>query len=220
MSTCMCSIVGIDGIEDSKQKHMVARFLESLAPDGKYAQSGWSFLSLIDMARAGNDLQTIKEVIPFRGGPCARSMKCCGACSRQCRQRCVQDCLHRLYLWHKLVENTPETEYDSIPLSIRLIVNQKFTSHEHMSWVIGEILSQHTNSKLKEYMQNAELRPEENPYKTDYAAQVEVDPSTGRRVVNPSTGQLHILEWPQTGLCPYCLPEVTVDRRYSKKQRI
>lgn len=216
MSICNCPVVGIDGIEDRKQKQLVAGFLESLAPDGTYAKSEWNLLSLVDMAKAGNDVQTISEVIPFRGGPCARSMRCCGVCSRQCKQRCVQDCLHRLYMWNKLVESTPSTEREKIPLNIRLIVNQKFDSHEHMSWVVGEIISQNTNSSLKEYMKNESLRPEENPYKIDYAPQVEVDPSTGKRRCDPATGELCILPWPQTGLCPYCLPDVTVDGRLAR----
>lgn len=216
MSICNCPIVGIDGIEDSKQKQLVAGFLESLAPDGTYAKSEWSLLSLVDMAKAGNDVQTINEVIPFRGGPCARSMRCCGVCSRQCKQRCVQDCLHRLYMWNKLVESTPSTEREKIPLNIRLIVNQKFDSHEHMSWVVGEILSQNTNSNLKEYMKNESLRPEENPYKIDYAPQVEVDPSTGKRRCDPATGELVIADWPRTGLCPHCLPNVTIDGRIAR----
>lgn len=216
MSICNCPIVGIDGIEDSKQKQLVAGFLESLAPDGTYAKSDWNLLSLVDMAKAGNDVQTINEVIPFRGGPCARSMRCCGVCSRQCKQRCVQDCLHRLYMWNKLVESTPSTEREKIPLNIRLIVNQKFDSHEHMSWVVGEILSQNTNSNLKEYMKNESLRPEENPYKIDYAPQVEVDPSTGKRRCDPATGELVIADWPRTGLCPHCLPNVTIDGRIAR----
>lgn len=216
MSICNCPIVGIDGIEDSKQKQLVAGFLESLAPDGNYAKSDWNLLSLVDMAKAGNDIQTISEVIPFRGGPCARSMRCCGVCSRQCKQRCVQDCLHRLYMWNKLVESTPSTEREKIPLNIRLIVNQKFDSHEHMSWVVGEILSQNTNSNLKEYMKNESLRPEESPYKIDYAPQVEVDPSTGKRRCDPATGELVIADWPRTGLCPHCLPNVTIDGRIAR----
>lgn len=216
MSVCNCPIVGIDGIEDSKQKQLVAGFLKSLAPDGKLAESDWCLLSLADMAKAGNDVQTISEVVPFRGGPCARSMRCCGVCTRQCKQRCVQDCLHRLFMWKKLVESTPSTEREKLPLNLRLIVNQKFESHEQLSWVVGEILSQSTNSTLKEYMKDESLRSEENPYKIDYAPQVEVDPNTGKRRCDPATGELIIAEWPKTGLCPHCLPAVTIDGRIAR----
>lgn len=216
MSVCNCPVVGVDGIEDSKQKKFVAWFLASLDADGRYGTSGWSLLSLGDMARAGNDLRAIDGVIPFRGGPCARSMKCCGMCTRQCRQRCVQDCLHRLYMWHQLVESTPVEERSKIPLNIRLIANQRFESHEHMSWVVGEILSQSTNSNLREYMQKGELRPEDNPYKIDYSPQIEVDPETGKRRCDMQTGELVIAHWPKTGLCPHCLPNVTIDGRIAR----
>lgn len=214
MSVCNCPVVGIDGIEDSKQKQRVASFLNGLGDD----VTQWSLLSLTDLARAGNDLQTISDTIPFRGGPCSRSIRCCGTCSRQCYTRCVQDCLHRLFMWRKLVESTPSTEREKLPLSLRLIVNQKFESHNQMSWCVGEILSRKTNSTLKEYMKNASLRPEENPYKIDYAPQVEVDPHTGKRKCDPLTGELCIMEWPRTGLCPFCLPNVTVDGRIAKRR--
>ena len=214
MSVCNCPVVGIDGIEDSKQKQRVASFLNGLGDD----VTQWSLLSLTDLARAGNDLQTISDTIPFRGGPCPRSIRCCGMCSRQCYTRCVQDCLHRLFMWRKLVESTPSTEREKLPLSFRLIVHQKFESHSQMSWCVGEILSRKTNSILKEYMKNASLRPEENPYKIDYAPQVEVDPHTGKRKCDPLTGELCIMEWPRTGLCPFCLPNVTIDGRIAKRR--
>lgn len=216
MSVCNCPVVGIDGIDDSKQKQFVANFLNSLAANGNYAKCDWSLLSLTDMANAGNDLQTINDVIPFRGGPCARTMRCCGVCTRRCRHRCVQDCLHRLFMWNKLVENTPATERDKLPLNLRLIVNQEFESHEHMSWVVGEIINRCTNSSLKEYMENESLLATENPYKIDYAPQVQVDPNTGKRKCNPDTGELCIDHWPKTGLCPHCLPDVTIDGRTAR----
>lgn len=214
MSICNCPTVGMDGIYDAEQKRAVDQFLKSLAPDGALAHSDWSLLSLTDMAEAGNDLETIRSSVPFRGGACSRSMRCCGVCTRQCTHRCVQDCLHRLFIWTKMVETMPE---DRVPLSLKLIVNQKFESHEQLSWVVGEILSRNTNSSLKEYMEAEGLRPEENPYKMDYSPQVDVDPSTGKRRVNPNTGELVIRTWPSSGLCPYCLPNVTHDRRFAKK---
>lgn len=216
MGVCNCPVVGINGIEDSQQKQRVASFLNGLG--GNAAQ--WSLLSLTDLARAGNDLQIISDTIPFRGGPCPRSIRCCGMCSRQCSTRCVQDCLHRLFMWHRLVESTPSTEREKLPLGLRLIVNQKFESHSQMSWCVGEILSQKTNRALKEYMKNASLRPEENPYKIDYAPQVVVDPHTGKRKCDPLTGELCIMEWPRTGLCPFCLPDVLIDGRFTRRKNI
>lgn len=208
MSICNCPVVGIDGIEDSKQKQLVEEFLKN--------SDGWSLLSLIDMYKAGNSLEDINQVVPFRGGPCNRSMRCCGVCTRQCYSRCIQDCLHRLYMWQKLVDSTPSTERDKLPLNLRMIVTQKFETLKDLSWVVGEILSQTSNSVLKEYMRNENLYPKDNPYKIDYAPQVELDSSTGKRKCNPATGELIIADWPRTGLCPYCLPDVTIDGRIAR----
>lgn len=205
MSVCNCPVV-----EQSRQKQLVEEFLKS--------SDGWSLLSLVDMYKAGNSLEDINQVVPFRGGPCNRSMRCCGVCTRQCYSRCVQDCLHRLYMWQKLVENTPSTERDKLPLNLRMIVTQKFETLEDLSWVVGEILSQTSNSVLKEYMRNGNLYPKDNPYKIDYAPRVDVDPATGRRKCDPTTGELCILPWPRTGLCPYCLPDVTVDGRVARRR--
>lgn len=219
MSVCKCPAVGLDGVYSPEQKQAVAEFLNSLAPDGVLAKSDWNLLSLNDMANAGNDLKTISSTIPFRGGPCPRTVRCCGMCTRQCQHRCVQDCLHRLYMWKKLVESTPPADRDKLPLSLRLIVTQKFESHAHLSWVVGEVLARKTNAKLKEYMENASLRPEENPYKVDYAPQVAIG-ADGKRLVDKSTGEIKYVEWPASGLCPYCLPSVTVDGRFVKQRRV
>lgn len=205
MSVCNCPIV-----EPEQQKALIESLLKGA--------DGWSLLSLSDMARAGNSVEDIQQVIPFRGGPCNRSMRCCGVCTRQCYHRCIQDCLHRLYMWRSLVESTPSTERELLPLNLRMIVTQRFETLEDLSWVVGEILSQTSNSRLKEYMRNANLYPKDNPYKIDYAPQVEVNPITGKRVCDPNNGELHILAWPKTGLCPFCLPDVTVDGRIARRK--
>lgn len=220
MGVCNCPIAGLNGIDDKEHEQRVNDFLKGLAADGKLADSGWSLLSITDIARAGNDLQTICDNVPFRGGPCARSIRCCGMCTRQCYHRCVQDCLHRLYMWKQSVVNTPSTEREKLPLNLRMIVTQSFGTHRQLSWVVGEIISRNTNSKLKEYMQHEALRSEENPYKINYAPQVEVDPHTGKRKCDPFTGELRILAWPRTGLCPFCLPDVLVDGRFARRKNI
>lgn len=218
MSLCMSPHVGRDGIEDREQKQFVARFLKGLAPDGHYAGTDWNLMSLADMCNAGNSLADIMQLVPFRGGQCPRTRRCCGDCVRQCYTRCVQDCLHRLWVWNQMVQATPEAERDRIPLAVRLIVNQKFESHQQLSWCVGEILSRKTNAQLKEYMERAGLNNYTHPYRNEYGPTVRIDPKTGRRMVNPITGQIQLVEWPESGLCPYCLPNVTIDRHYVKKE--
>lgn len=210
--------MGLDGPEDAEHKQAVSRFLKGLVPDGQYAKSDWNLMSLKDMSEAGNTLVDIAQVVPFRGGQCPRTRRCCGDCVRQCYIRCVQDCLHRLWVWNQMVQATPESEQERIPLAIRLIVKQKFASHRHLSWCVGEILSRKTNMHLKEYMERADLNNLTHPYRNDYGPTVALDPHTGRRMVNPVTGEIQLHHWPESGLCPYCLPNVTIDRHYVKKE--
>lgn len=201
MSICTCP-----SVPEDVQKQLIQNII---------ADPDWNLLCLQDMYNAGNSLEDIAQVIPFRGGPCARSVRCCGQCTHQCYHRCIQDCLHRLYMWRHMVQNTPA---DRVPLSIRLIVNQKFESLEDLSWVVGDIVSRKANAQLREFMKQEGMRPEENPYKMDYAPSEAIDPSTGRRAVNAQTGEIQIRRWPETGLCPYCLPNVLVDRRYTRSK--
>lgn len=200
MSLCICPD---EGVRSDKFEQFVADFLKGLAPDGSYGDSGWSFLSLIDMARAGNSLSTISEVVPFRGGACPRSLRCCSSCARRCKYRCIQDCLHRLYMWRSIVDNTPPERQNELPLDIRLIAHQKFVNADHLRVVVGDLV-QH------------EARKHPGSTKLNYEPSYDVDSQTGRRKVDKDTGFISILEWPQSGLCPYCLPRVTVDGRTVK----
>lgn len=200
-------------LTDPITHHRVARSFLATHPE----EDNWTLLNLQDMYNAGNDLEQITEVIPFRSEECRRSRRCCGVCTRKCRYRCVQDSLHRLSMWRMLVDNTPESELHNIQLGIRMIVQMHFDTPEELSWSVGEILSRSSNTKLKEYMQDEKLRSEENPYKIDYAPQAEVDPKTGKRVVNPVSGHISIIPWPASGLCPFCLPNNTIDRRHGPR---
>lgn len=211
MSLCICPEVGIDGMYDPKQKHFVAGFLKSLAADGHYAASEWSLMSLTDIMQNMGSLRLIEETVPFRGGSCSRTRKCCGECTRVCSMRCVQDCLHRLYMWNQTVKYTPESEREKLPLAIRLIVNQKFESHQQMALCVSEILSKYRNTELAAYMERNELSEFMHPYHNDYSPSVVIDPATGKRKTNPETGEISYRNWPETGLCPYCLPNVMID---------
>lgn len=197
MSVCICPSVPVD-----VQKQLIQNIIND--PE-------WNMLCLQDMYNAGNSLEDIAQVIPFRGGPCARSMRCCGMCTRKCYHRCIQDCLHRLYMWRHMAT------YENAPLAIKLLATQKFETLEDLSWVVSDIISQSTNTQLKQFMESEGLRPEENPYKMDYSPQYAIDLNTGKRQVNTQTGELGVLEWPKSGLCPYCMPNATVDRRYVRR---
>ena len=174
-----------------------------------------NLLSLQDMYHAGNSVESIGGTLPFRNSECGRSVRCCGQCTRQCYNRCVMDSLNRLYMWRKTFEGVAP---EKVPINILMALRQTFRSAAHLSWVVGEILSGAHNEDVKEYMSSRGLRPYDNPYKMDYAPTYAIDPDTGKRIVNPDTGEIKYVSWPASGLCPFCTSPVTVDRRYGRKE--
>lgn len=201
MSICICPVTDGGGIKSSQQKEFVETFLRNLGPPENW---NWSLMELKRLAENGNSLDEIGTVIPFRGGPCDRTTRCCSVCTRRCFRRCIQDCLTRLYLWKQTVGSTPESEREKLPLNMRMIVVQKFATWGELSWAVGEMISKHTNPAIKEYTYA------ENPYKLNYEPAIELDES-GKVRTNPVTGELSIARWPNSGLCPYCLPDRTVN---------
>jgi len=119
-----------------------------------------------------------------------------------------------------MLQTTPEEKQ---PLFLKLAVASVDAAKdlETISWVVGDVLSRKTNSLLREYMKNAGLRPEENPYKLDYAPQYEVKISekTGKSIKKTvsETGEVIIRHWPSSGLCPFCLPTITTKRKPGRK---
>lgn len=209
MSICICPVQDRGGIKSPQQKALVESFLRNI---GAPEHIQWSLLDLKTMAEAGNSLEEIQTVVPFRGGPCSRTTHCCSVCTRRCKQRCIQDCLTRLSMWKQTVESTPESERERLPLNIRMIAVQKFETLEELSWAVGEIVSKYTNPALKEY-QHAD-----NPYKLNYEPSIEVD-ANGKKRSNPISGEYLIIRWPQSGLCPFCLPNATVNGYTIREQR-
>lgn len=190
-----------------KHKKHVQEFLNS-----KWNSPEWSLLSLQDHP------ELVGEV-PFRNDECTRTRRCCGMCTRLCRSRCLQDSLHRVRMWRATYYNTPPEERNKLPEWMHLLVTTNFTSGEQLSYTVGDILSRKTNPVVKEYMEREHLFSQQNPYKIDYAPIPEVDIATGKRIVDRSTGRLQIAEWPKSGLCPYCAPEISVDRRVPALRR-
>lgn len=196
MSICVCPVADGGGITSSQHKEFVETFLRNL---GEPARWNWSLMELKELAKNGNSIEDIKTVIPFRGGPCKRTTRCCSVCTRRCKQRCIQDCLTRLFMWKQTVQSTPELERDKLPLNIRMIAAQKFETWDELSWAVGDIVSKYTNPTLKEY------EYAEHPYKLNYEPAIELD-EHGKERADPISGKFSLVEWPESGLCPFCLP--------------
>lgn len=219
MSICLCPIEGQDNIDGKRGfrspqlKEKQEQFMRSLGwPAQPIAKAKWNLLEFREIAERCPTPQALDELVesmPFRGGPCERHMRCCANCTRRCGHRCIQDCLNRLAMWQMTVEATPATELSRIPLAVRLIVEQRFEDAEHMSWCVSEILSEAN----RRYPQG------ENPHKLNYEPAAEIDVQTGRPSVVRDSGELVLRKWPETGLCPYCLPEKLIDGFAARRAR-
>ena len=196
MSICICPT-----LPETEYEGLVKALLNS------HGIEEWNLLTLKDIYSSGNSL----EGIPFRKHACPRTRKCCAECTRRCPYRCVQDCLNRMYMWRQSF-NQPTSK---VPEALKLMVNQKFETAEDLATAVGEILSVSTNPQLKRYIESNHISSRTHPYKLDYEQDYRYD-ERGRRVVNKTTGELSLNNWPESGLCPYCIPTNMIDRRYIK----
>jgi hypothetical protein len=68
---------------------------------------------------------------------------------------------------------------------------------------------------MNTYIREAQARGGTNLNAMDYSMQLKLN-AKGKPIADPDTGKLEVLYWPQSGLCPFCLP----DRSYQLKKRM
>lgn len=157
---------------------------------------GASFLD--DLQKAvpeGTDLETARALIGSthvcRTGPClSGGVTCCGMCTRKCPNRCVQDLIH------------------------------KFCSYIYMGGTDGRYVSKLLKQpeKLTYDILLETLKWADTRYSLSYEPLPVLykHPRTGKthRQVDSSTGNIIFRDWPESGLCPFCIPQVTTLRRH------
>lgn len=138
------------------------------------------------------------------------SMYCCANCVEPCEWRCTVDIQNKLY--------TAQTEGDRYPDKLADVYNTwvalaavpidrvdlVLPYYKTLCFVVSRWITSWHNSHLKNSV---------NPYKVDLSPQPLRNPETGRIEVNPLTGEIRYLWWPDSGQCPYCLPGKTIDLR-------
>lgn len=133
-----------------------------------------------------NHIRAIAEFRePFKASQCSIGNLCCGYCTRRCWHRCIQDTLSRVSM-----------EYMSGNRAVRTIMS------DPKNWTY-DILLETVNSLCHRPPMNYAPQP---VYYTN--------PKSGKthRLTNADTGSIIFREWPETGLCPYCLPSTTIIR--------
>lgn len=169
----------------------------------------------------------------YRAAGCNRARRCCCTCTKLCAQRCLHDCFVRLWLWKRELDSlgvaTSPAQLSQLAQpgekdgSTRLVsaaspyfatqcaVLNVYTSYRQLSQVIGSTVS----ARMNTYIREAQARGGTNLNSMDYSMQLKLN-AKGKPIADPETGKLEVLYWPQSGLCPFCLP----DRSYQLKKRM
>ena len=164
------------------------------------------------LARTGNInyiRSCIQDEIPFKPKECVYMLSCCGVCSRYCYHRCIQDILHKLYIKaYNIYAGIIPYEKASVisRVSYDVLMNSK-TNYQTLLEVLYSFAT---------YMWDEEREDEGfdmDNYKYDYAPRTEVTTDCigrDRKICNPETGEVIFSNWPESGMCPYCIPRVLV----------
>lgn len=163
--------------------------------------------------------------IPFRNYGCPRStLTCCGSCSRKCDCRCPQDVLQRAYMKIAYLLYAPSQDiFDQrikeVPLGIRYLYEEWVSeepSYLRIQAQLTELIDPKQNKQLAKIIEE-EYYNADTPERLDYAPTIEYeyDEKTGttKKKVDTATGVVSYLEWPLSGLCPFCLPAGLTDNR-------
>lgn len=162
----------------------------------------------------------------YRAVGCNRARRCCCTCTKLCAHRCLHDCFVRLWLWKReldslgvatspaqLGEGTRSRLVSAASpyFATQCAVLNVYTSYKQLSQVIGSTVS----ARMNTYIREAQARGGTNLNAMDYSMQLKLN-AKGKPIADPDTGKLEVLYWPQSGLCPFCLP----DRSYQLKKRM
>ena len=165
----------------------------------------------------------------YRVTGCNRARRCCCTCTKLCAHRCLHDCFVRLWLWKRELDslgiaaqpaqaaqlgekerNTRLVSAASPYFATQCAVLNVYTSYKQLTQVIGSTVS----ARMNTYIREAQARGGTNLNAMDYSMQLKLN-AKGKPIADPDTGRLEVLYWPQSGLCPFCLP----DRSYQLKKR-
>ena len=159
----------------------------------------------------------------YRAAGCNRARRCCCTCTKLCAHRCLHDCFVRLWLWKRELDSLGIVTMQPSVAGQKLVsaaspyfatqcaVLNVYTSYKQLSQVIGSTVSARMNTHIRE----AQARGGTNLNAMDYSMQLKLN-AKGKPIADPDTGRLEVLYWPQSGLCPFCLP----DRSYQLKKRM
>lgn len=170
--------------------------------------------------------------IPFRYKGCSRSaMSCCGSCTRMCKVRCPQDVMQRAFLFCANVlcaktEEEKQARYKTSNTAVQLLYDEltcKVPRYFAIAEMVTNMISPFYNKQLEKELLEI-YGNEDSPHRLDYAPVIEYETIPGtrpeegrlRKRVNVETGEVCVLDWPRSGMCPFCLPVGLSERRRAR----
>ena len=166
--------------------------------------------------------QLLQQNIPFRqSNKC--SMFCCCACTNyKCMHRCPQDVLHRINLicagFSSALKYSNSNSNSNIPQYLcRKYIFEEFTSEHPRYFVLYATLQDYLRIRNSKFGCTGE-RPDKLVYSPMFETEIVTKSHNKegeqivRKVVDPKTGYAKILNWPLSGVCPFCLPSGTLMR--------
>lgn len=229
---------------NSSQLIPLATVLDSAQGDAIWFASPRNAQLLLESAqlpRRELELSEAGSPLLYRATGCNRARRCCCTCTKLCEHRCLHDCFVRLWLWKRELDslgvatspaqlsqpaqaaqlaqpgegarvgNTRLVSAASPYFATQCAVLNVYTSYKQLSQVIGSTVS----ARMNTYIREAQARGGTNLNAMDYSMQLKLN-ARGKPIADPDTGKLEVLYWPQSGLCPFCLP----DRSYQLKKRM
>ena len=166
--------------------------------------------------------QLLQQGIPFRqSNKC--SMFCCCACTNyKCMHRCPQDVLHRINLicagFSSALSYSNSNSNSNMPQYLcRKYIFEEFTSEHPRYFVLYATLQDYLRIRNSKFGCTGE-RPDKLVYSPMFETEIVTKSHNKegeqivRKVVDPKTGYAKILNWPLSGVCPFCLPSGTLMR--------
>lgn len=167
----------------------------------------------------------------IRAKVCPRGQTiCCGTCTYVCSERCGLDIATRIQIRlmtmkadQKRLEQQllgSRNKESALNRSIKLLAESPTSTASQFNALINQLISGYWNvENRRELRMNGNY---ENPNKLNYSPRLdyEAHPKSGKPRIkaNPDTGEVVVLTWPNSGLCPFCLPTNSARHRMPKSR--
>lgn len=191
-SLCMYPLQ--EGWYDTEATEKLNKYISTRLEEARNANDpNWLSLSMIHLIEhplvtqaitVEDGKKALQQQVPFKLPGCSCPSLCCGACSRVCTHRCVQDLLQRVQLLCA-----------TQPWFVKTLQNPLFTTYDHLLSLYNDYLR-----SVNRYGQHFDYGPAVEKVQVGRSGQL-------RTKIDPERGCAIYDEWPVSGLCPFCLPK-------------